>query len=88
MTITTEGIDANLCHYSETETEKGDVIRVTWDHCYCVETCTGNGAPIPNADARVIVGRDVWLQMAAAAYSAHVLHQRENNRDSYEERES
>jgi hypothetical protein len=37
---------------------------------------------------REVVSEEERLQMAAAAYSAHVLHQRENNRDSYEERES
>lgn len=88
MTITTEGIDANLCHYSETETDGGNVLRVTWDHCYCVEVSTLEGEPITNADAKLFLGRDVWMQMAAEAYAAHVLHCRENNRDHYEERES
>lgn len=85
--ISREGIDDNLCHYSETETDHSGTIRVTWDHTFCCETTSANGAPIPNADGRVILGRDAWNRLAAEAYAAHVLYCRENARDHYEERE-
>ena len=87
MTITREGIDANACHYSETETDDCDLIRVAWDHCYCCEVSTSNGVAVPNAVARAVVGDDVWRALAAEAYAAHVLYCRENARDHYEERE-
>ena len=85
--ISREGIDDNACHYSEMETDDCDLIRVTWDHCYCVETTSANGGPITNADARLFLGDDVWRALAAEAYAAHVLYCRENARDHYEERE-